>query len=386
MIEVKIEKIVPRGFGLAFAENLTILVSLAAPGDVLRVRIREIKKKRMAFADIVDVIRPGPKRITPPCGLFGICGGCDMQQIDYAAQLDAKASIIRDCLQRIGKIDYTGEISMIASPQQFEYRSRARWHVDREKKAIGYFRPGSHDIVDLTSCPILTPGISSTLDYMRSGLDWDAFKSESPEIEVASGEGGRISTFSRDLSEPSAEISIDIGNETYTYTAETFFQANRFLIQKLIETAIGDAAGDTALDLYCGVGLFSLPLARRFGKVIGVEEYRPAVEFAKRNAQNARLENLEFINNGVERFLSTNRRKVDLVLLDPPRIGTERNTIAKIAELKPARISYVSCDPAILARDLQMLIEADYNIDSITAVDMFPQTHHVETVAHLSRA
>ncbi len=383
VIEVKIEKIVPRGFGLAFAENLTVLVSLAVPGDVLLVKIRQIKQ-RMAFAEIVEIKKPGQKRITPPCQHFGVCGGCDFQQMDYAAQLEAKAGIVRDCLQRIGKIEFDADIPVIASPNQFEYRSRARWHLDRSKRKFGYYRRDSNDVVDVEQCPILTPGMQSTLDYLRLSVDWDAFRSDKPEVEAVSGEGGRISTYSSELLEPPAEISIDIADENYTYSAASFFQANRSLIEKLIETAIGDATGGTAFDLYCGVGLFAMPLARRFNKVIGVEESRVALHLAKRNAKNAGLQNLDLINKSVERFLATNKTKtIDFVLIDPPRMGTEKDTIELLIKLQPQHISYVSCEPSILARDLRTLLDAGYAIDSITALDLFPQTHHVETVVHL---
>ena len=385
VIEVKIEKIVPRGFGLAFAENLTVLVPLTAPGDVARVRIGEIKK-RMAFADIVEITRPGPMRVAPPCVHFGTCGGCDFQQMSYAAQLEAKGGIIRDCLQRIGKIDFEGEISVIASPNQFEYRSRARWHLDREKQTFGYFRRDSHEVIDVSQCPILTPGMQSTLDYLRQSVDWEMFWSQNPEIEAVSGEGGRVSTFSNELPELAAEISIEIAGETYSYTAETFFQANRFLIEKLIETAVGDLSGVTAFDLYCGVGLFSIPIARRFEKVTAVEEVVAAVELAKKNVENAGLVNVKIIGTTVSKFLTENKlKKVDLILIDPPRSGTEKQTIPQLVALKPARIVYVSCEPSILARDLRVLLDAGYAIDSITALDLFPQTHHVETVAHLKR-
>lgn len=385
-LEVRIEKIVPRGFGLAFAENLTILVPLAAPGDIVRVKIRDIKKKRMAFADIVDVVHTGPKRIAPPCSLYGTCGGCDFQHLSYPAQLEAKIGIIRDCLKRIGKIDYDGEIKMIASPEQLEYRSRARWQVDKANHVLGYFRRNSHDVVDIGNCPILTPGMRSTLDYLRAGLDWENFKSESPEIEAVSGEGGRISTYSHDLNEPAAEIGIEVAGENYAYTAETFFQANRFLVEKLIKTAIGNASGDTAFDLYCGVGLFALPLAHRFKEVTGVEESASAIDLANKNAASAKLQNVEFVNKGVEKFLFTNKTEnIDFCLIDPPRVGCEKQVIPKLIELKPAHISYVSCEPSILARDLPVFLAACYKIDSITALDLFPQTHHVETVVHLSR-
>lgn len=384
LLSVKIEKIVPRGFGLAFAENLTVFVPLSVSGDRLRVRISQIKK-RTAFAEIVEIIEPAPKRIAPPCPYFGTCGGCDFQQMAYETQIETKVGMIRDCLHRIGKIEFEPEIPIIPSPMQFQYRSRARWHLDREKQTFGYFRRDSNDVIDVATCPILTPEMQSTLDKQRQGVNWNLFWSEKPEIEAASGEGGVVSTFSREISKPAAEISVETAGETYSYTAETFFQANRFLIEKLIPTAIGDTTGGTAFDLYCGVGLFSLPLARRFKKVIGVEESTTAIGFAKKNAKSVGIQSLDFSNRSVEQFLFTNKMKqIDFVLIDPPRSGTEKQTIPQLAALKPRQISYVSCEPSILARDLAVLLDAGYTIDSITALDLFPQTHHVETIVRLS--
>lgn len=384
VIDVRIEKIVPRGFGLAFAENLTILVPRSSPGDHLRVSIREIKK-RMAFAEIVEIKQAGPRRIAPPCEYFGTCGGCDFQQMSYAAQLDAKVGLIRDCLHRIGKIEYEGEISMVPSPNPFGYRSRARWHVDRHRRAIGYYARDTHDVIDIRLCPILTPGLQSTLEYIRESMDWDGLNVEQSELEATTGDEGRVSMFSRETGEPTAELSFAVNGDKYAYSAEVFFQANKFLIDELIEAAIGGATGEAAFDLYCGVGLFTVPMARQFGKVVAVEENPAAAELAKKNVDNARLANVKIQAKSVARFLTENqKKKLDLILIDPPRSGTEKHTIAAIAALKPQHISYVSCEPSILARDLRMLLDAGYNIEKITALDLFPQTHHVETVVRLS--
>ncbi|MBV9215498.1 MAG: class I SAM-dependent RNA methyltransferase [Acidobacteria bacterium] len=386
VLEVTIEKIVPRGFGLGFAENLTVLVPLAVPGDLLEVRIRE-KKKRMAFAEIVKVLRPGHERSTPPCPLFGVCGGCDFQQMNYAAQVEAKRGIIRDCLVRIGKIEVTDDdITMIASPHPLEYRSRARWHFDKANQRIGYMRRDSNEVVDVAACPILTPGLVSTLEFLRESTDWNSYHGD-VELEAASGEAGRVSTFSRAAREAAAIVSVRLAGEEYSYSAETFFQANRFLIERLIESAIGDAAGESALDLYSGVGLFALALARRFSRVTAVEENGAAVELAQMNIANAHLENVQVLHKGVEKHLSR-RKKItaDFVLLDPPRSGTEPRTIELLTRVRPRHISYVSCEPSILARDLRLLLDAGYRIESITGIDLFPQTHHVETVVHLRNA
>ena len=384
MIEVRIEKIVPRGFGLAFVENLTVLTPLTVPGDVLRVRIAEIKK-RMAFAEIVEVLESGPRRVEPECEYFGKCGGCDFQQMSYSAQIAAKIGIIRDCLHRIGKIEYDHDIQVIESPTPFGYRSRARWHIDRTKKKLGYYRRDTHDIIDISACPILTPGLQSTLEYTRENMDWEALWSETAEVEAATGDDGRVSLYSRELVEPTAELTSVVGDERFFFSARAFFQANKFLIPDLIETAIGESKGGLAYDLYSGVGLFTLPLARRFESVVSVEANLHAATFAERNIENARLSNVQLVESSVAAFLREGpHAAVDLLLLDPPRSGTEKATIPSILRLRPRNISYVSCEPSILARDLKSLVEAGYKIEKLTAIDLFPQTHHVETIARLT--
>ena len=401
ILEVKIEKIVPNGFGLAFAKNLTIFVSLAAAGDKLRVKIRE-KKGKIAFAEIVEILEPSSDRSEPRCVYFGGCGGCDFQQMSYAAQLEAKAGIIRDCLTRIGKIEYEGEIPIIGS-KPYGYRSRAAWHADTRRKRIGYFKRNSHEIIDVETCPILTPELQKALTGLRENIDWTSFWSEIVEVEAANS-GEQISIYSNEINEPTREISFTAFGERYFYDADSFFQGNQFLIEPLIDAATKDAKGETALDLYCGAGLFTLPLARKFQNVVGVEGNEKAVEFAKKNLENAGIANAEIYTENVDEWLSANssefhlqmaetskdgtqnagtRNRVDFVLLDPPRAGTQKSTIENLLKIKPREISYVSCEPSLLSRDLRVLCESEYRIESITALDLFPQTHHVETVVRL---
>ena len=384
-LEVKIEKIVPGGSGLAFAENLTVFVPLSAPGDKLRVRINKIKG-RTAFAEIEEVIEPSTLRVEPPCPYFGACGGCDFQQLNYAAQLDAKTAIIRDCLHRIAKIEYENEIPVVASPQAFDYRLRAQWHADTQNRTIGYFRRESHDVIDVDHCPIATPALNRVLADLRSGIEWANIWSNRIAIEAAVGDNGEASTYSSEILNPTNEISIRAHGEAYTFSAQTFFQGNQYLIEKLIDLTVEGTSAGTAIDLFCGVGLFSLPLARKFRKVIGVESNELAIEFAKKNAANAGLANIEFVSDGVEKFLRhAGPGEIDLIVFDPPRSGTSKDTIFRMLALKPKTISYVSCEPSILARDLRWLLDRGCTIESITALDLFPQTHHVETIVRLSQ-
>jgi tRNA/tmRNA/rRNA uracil-C5-methylase (TrmA/RlmC/RlmD family) len=383
ILEVSIERIVPRGFGIAHADGLTIFVALAAPGDRVKIEIVETKGL-VAFAEIVEVLEPGSNRITPPCPYFGTCGGCDFQQMSYAEQLASKVEIIRDCLRRIAKIDYTDEIVIITSPKEFEYRSRAQWHLDPNTRGIGYYRRNSRSLVAIDRCPKLVPELNQTLHRLREDLPWENVWSEKAFIEAASADDG-VSVNSPGMIEPQ-EISFSAAGEGFKYSADVFFQGNQFLIPQLIETAISGAEGDLALDLYCGVGLFALPMARKFANVIGIEENPVAIKYAKRNATDNGHTNLKFKAESVRRYLFADPPKgVDFVLLDPPRAGTEKETMTNLIALGAPQISYVACEPSVLARDLKRFNEAGYKLDSVTAVDLFPQTHHVETVARLSR-
>ena len=374
----------PNGFGLAFAENLTVFVPLSAKGDRLRVRIKQLKGKT-AFAEIVEILKSSSDRTEPRCPYFGRCGGCNFQQMTYAAQLEAKVGIVRDCLTRIGKINYEPEIPIVASPRDYEYRSRASWHLDSREKRFGYFQRKSHDIIDVETCPILVPELEQTLKSFRENPPWESFWSKVVEVEAATA-GGETSVYSAEIIEPTKEISFAANGEKYFYDAMSFFQGNSFLIESLIEIALRSASGKVALDLYCGVGLFTLPLAGKFETVVGVEGSEQAINFAEKNAENAQLSNIKFHSEDVSDWLKENAKdlkNLDFVLLDPPRAGTEKETIENLLCLKPKQISYVSCEPSTLARDLKVLCDNGYSIDSITALDLFPQTHHVETVVRL---
>jgi 23S rRNA (uracil1939-C5)-methyltransferase len=383
-LEVAIERIVPNGFGIAFAEGLTIFAALAAAGDRAVVELTQIKK-RTAFAEIVEIRAPSLDRIAPPCPYFGTCGGCDFQHLNYEAQLAAKVSIVKDCLTRIGKIELTQDIEIVGSPAEFAYRSRAQWHLDTQARHFGYFQRNSHSVVDVEHCPILAPELDAELRRQRANVQWETLWEPIADIEAASGENGEISIFSGNITDEPHEISYTAAGDTYLYSAKSFFQGNRFLVPKLLELAIGGAGGGRALDLYCGVGLFAIPLARKFKTVTGVEENPDAIDFAEKNADLAGLRNVEFYQLSVDKFLfRKDLENADLVVFDPPRSGADLRTVKRLAELRAKEISYVSCDPSILARDLRILLDSGYRIRSMTALDLFPQNHHVETVVRLS--
>jgi 23S rRNA (uracil1939-C5)-methyltransferase len=399
-MEVTIERILPGGLGLAHAEGKTLMVALAAPGDRLRVRVDRVKGN-VGFATIVEVLEPSPVRIAPPCPYFGRCGGCDFQQLTYEAQLSAKAEIIKDCLHRIGRINTVPDFNIAPAPNQWRYRSRAQWQYDSVRQRLGYFESVSRNVCDVSECAVLVPELQQSLETLRHEMGEGLLPNDARYFRAVVGDHGV--SVSSGVRSPSIsegkirDISHSVNGETYNLNAESFFQTNIDLAPQLIEAAIGGASGDAAIELYSGVGLFTLPLARRYKHVIAVEENPDAASFAQENLANAGLTNVEIANADVGQWLngevgglrSEKRRQaaalqIDFLLLDPPRVGAESRVIDGILQLSPKQICYVSCDPATLARDLRKIIAGGYSLDSLSAFDMFPQTHHVETIAKLT--
>lgn len=380
-LEVEVERILPGGVGLAHANGKTVFVSLAAPGDRVRVRV-EREQGKVLFASIEEVLSASPLRIEPPCPYFGRCGGCDFQQLNYEAQLAAKAEIIRDCLHRIARLEQMPEIVVSPSPNNWRYRMRATWQIDQDERTIGYYERGSRRVCDVVDCAVLQPELQRKLEDVRA-TEWYQFPPDLKHLDVVAGEHGV--SFAPEFAEfETHELSVTLRGEVYRYNAEAFFQINPSLLGPLIDFALADATGDSALDLYSGVGLFTLPLSRLFSRVLAVEANSVATRFARRNLQDAGLSNAHVTTATVtEWFRSGPSDRADFVLLDPPRAGAESAVINGILDLRPAEISYVSCDPATLARDLKKLIAGGYVLQSLAAFDLFPQTHHVETVVRL---
>ncbi len=383
-LEVEIERLLPGGVGLAHTEGLTLFVSLAAPGDTVRVQIDRVRGK-VAFASVLEVLKPSPVRVEPPCPYFGRCGGCDFQQLKYETQLQAKVEIIRDCFHRIANMADLPEIAIHPSPEQWQYRVRANWQYDPQTRHLGYFEAGSHRVCDVEVCAVLAPELQSVLEEVRAHIRDDSFPGAVKNVEVVIGDDG-VSLAPAWGRFAAKNVSRKIGDETYHFSADAFFQVNHELLVPLVHEATRNGRGAFAIDLYCGVGLFTVPLARRFERVVGVESNPTATRFAQMNLQTAQLKSARVITARVGDWLnghSLESEAVDFLLLDPPRAGAENSVIKGILARRPRQISYVSCDPATLARDLKKLLMAGYFLDSVAAFDMFPQTHHVETVVRL---
>jgi 23S rRNA (uracil1939-C5)-methyltransferase len=389
-LDVAIERIVPGGLGIGHAEKMTVLAPFTAPGDEVRVSIDRVRGNT-AFTTLKEVTEPGPQRIAAPCPHYGLCGGCDFQHLSYGAQIDAKVEIIKDCLRRIGGIELA-EVEIVPSPLEWGYRIRADWAVDLTKPAFGYHKRGSSEVFDVQTCPILNPILENARDRLHDAILSDEIAVEGDVQGAVSGNA--LSIAPKVAGFPTGVLTLQIGEEHYGFDASSFFQANASILPALVEHVIAEATGGAttvegeAIDLYCGVGLFTLPLARRFTHVTGVETNPKSASFAHESARAAGLANISISGLAVEQWLRRKGSQLTspaLMVLDPPRIGALPEVLSWIVQIAPARIVYVSCDPATLARDLKELVANGYEQRGVRGFDMFPQTHHVETVVTLTR-
>ncbi len=387
LYEVRIERLVYGGEGLGHIGERVVFVPACAPGDLLRVRITSVEKRHLR-AEIVSLIEPSPERRTPPCPHFGKCGGCQLQHLDYHAQLAAKAGFIRDALYKIARIDYQKDIPVLHGAE-FSYRSRAQFKIDRTIRppAVGFYRSATHEVCDVDFCAVLNPALNNALQRVRAS-DRELLAAPYTKIDVAAGEDGRVlGTQLRFLSGDYVERSVY--GIRYRYSADCFFQVNSGMLETLVDTALSGRSGDTAIDLYAGVGLFSLQLSRSFRRVMATEVGLEAARWAAENLRLNQIENVEYSQLSAERFLerlTVKKRREhspDLLLLDPPRVGVSPKVIESILRLWPQILVYVSCNPATLARDLKGLLEGGYRLESVTGVDLFPQSYHIETVSVL---
>ena len=322
--EVTIERILPGGLGLAHWEGFTVFVALAAPGDVVRVRI-DRERGKVAFASIVEIIKPSDLRVEPPCPYFGRCGGCDFQQLNYQSQLDSKVEIIRDCLRRIAQIEEPPGISIHASPKQWQYRMRANWQLDPATKMVGYFEAGSHRVCDVELCAVLTPRLQQALEHLRREVHTrDAV--DLPKDFRAAVAGEEVSMAPPLFGSTTDDLSISIGGEIYRLMLTRSSGKRRppgELVGEATERQVRWPRPYCALDC-------SPPLARRFERVIGVEVSGYAVAFARRNLQQGQFANTEVVNASLGQWLRDHSHSfpaVDFLLLDPPRTGAENIVI-----------------------------------------------------------
>lgn len=388
-IEIRIEKVVYGGHGLGRVEGQAVFVPFTAPGDLVRARVTE-RAKGFLRAEVVERLESGPGRRDAACEYFGACGGCQLQHMTYETQLAVKADFVRDAIERIGRMPVPNEIVVRGTPEhEFGYRVRATAHVVQMEVGtrFGFFAEKSHRVVDVVRCPLFVPELDSAWIAARAAAESVA---HARTVELAAGDGDAAA-------QPPVPgvgrgpVASTVGGVKYSYGPGEFFQINRPLVEALVTAATGGMsdAGGVALELYSGVGLFTIPLSRRFAKVVAVESSREAVGFALANARANGAANIEVVGAPVERWLRSPGLApgvVSLALLDPPRSGLGAKSARDLVRLAPRSIVYVSCDPSTLARDLRVIVDGGYRLDAIEAIDLFPQTFHVETIATLSRA
>lgn len=380
-LEVVVEKLVAGGEGLARFDGIPLFVPRSAPGDRLRVRLVE-RRPDYGRAEIVEVMEPGPGRRAAPCPYYERCGGCDLQHLDDGLQTRLKVEAVGETLRRLGGgIELPAAVEVLAA-SPWRYRLRAQLHVETDGGGprVGYHERGSRNLVAVESCPILVPELETLLAALPDRL---ADSTPPPRrIDVAAGGDGRVSCSPPAAGLPQGEVTLEVGALTYAYDARCFFQANRELLPRLVERAVGVATGEEAYDLYAGVGLFSLALAGRYRRVVAVEGDRVAVRFARNNARRNRVANLEVVGRAVETWVAGLPRHAARVLVDPPRDGLAPPVVEALLARRPERVTYVSCHAATLARDLARLARS-YRLEALVLLDMFPQTGHMETVAQL---
>jgi 23S rRNA (uracil1939-C5)-methyltransferase len=431
---LNIEKLIYGGDGLArtppdvAGRSMAVFLPFVLPGERVEA---EISREKPGFARgaVTQLVHASSERVESLCPYFQQCGGCHYQHIRYESQLNFKAAILRETLRRVAKIEFDGEIRLHASPP-WNYRNRTRLQIRTAPEFVfGYFRFGSRDFLPVSECPISSPLINRVIARLVElrgcacpaeieEIEWFADADDERLLAWSSCERGAdrrqltkwAETLQREVPEiagmsffPSRRRSEDdassnlkafarigdrafryrVGDKDYRVSAGAFFQVNRHLVDKLVSLVTANASGDTALDLYAGVGLFAAALARSFHHIFAVE----ASQISQPDLAHNVPANVKAVGTRTEDYLRKlpARFRPDLVVLDPPRAGLGKAVTRRLAELEAPGIRYVSCDPATLARDLGPLLASGYRIEQAHLFDLFPGTFHIESVMLLAR-
>lgn len=433
---VQIDTLAFGGAGLGRVEGKVCFVPFTAVGDTVRCRV-VTEKKSYLEGEVVEYLVASPERVSPPCPVFGICGGCSWQHLPYDVQGRTKTDIFAETIMRATRIERSTVLPILAAAHPYGYRSRVQFklrHVSG-KLLMGFFRKGTHQVIDIPGgCAIANEQINSIFQQLRLLLQAFPDPEKIPQVDVATGDAGDAVVLFHYIGDRHKEISAWLareipgripvtgvflqrgrkvtinkiwGDERVSYSFPQnlvpefpemplsfrvggFSQVNFQQNTALIETALrwAELTGtERVLDLFCGNGNFSLPLARYCAEVVGYEDYAFSIEDAVTNSLRNHLGNTSFFcKDSAMGVLDLSRRgeSFDLVLLDPPRTGA-LETVRVIPQVKPEKIIYVSCDPPTLARDLALLRKSGYEIVKSCPVDMFPQTYHIESITILRK-
>lgn len=389
------EKLVYGGDGLARLDGRVVFTPFVLPGERVQVKA-EREKPGLVHASTVKILEPAASRVPAPCPVFGRCGGCHYQHASYADQLATKRAILEEELRRLGKITPPAEIAVIAG-EPWGYRNRIQLRV--EKGRLGYLEMRSHKLCAITQCPIASPKLNQTIEILNRMIRDPKWPRMIQSLEIFTDETGvqlnlletdrpvakRFFDWCAENIPGLVEGALDY-NGQFRVSRGSFFQVNRFLLNQLIDAAVDGAEGESAFDLYAGVGLFAPALASRFRTVTAVESGTGAVRDLQFNAERAGLDNVRAEARMVEEFLQEQEHPADFVLLDPPRAGLGKTVVRRLVELQPRQLALVACDPATLARDLAALLAGGYRIVRMTMVDLFAQSYHLEAIVLLERS
>ena len=363
------------GEGVGRIDDFVVFVPFVIVGETVAAEITEVKKN-FARAKLLRVITPAPERVTPECQYFGACGGCQYQHIDYAAQLRFKHKQIADLFERVGKISPEKIEPVLPCPAPYGYRNRimirSQWNGPAKKLVIGFIGINNKYVEEIEECKIAEPALNEQITQVRANPP---------------PKGG-------------IKVVLRVQPEGWEVPRDSFFQNNFFLLPKLVETVkdfLKASGAKHLIDLYCGVGFFGIEAAGVVESFVGVEYDQLAIAAARKNAALRNITNGEFVAAKVEEVLPELLQKFSVlsdghqvnqtaVILDPPRKGCWPETLELLRQTKPAQVIYVSCHPATMARDLNILCaDGVFELARVQPLDMFPQTQHVECVADLRR-
>ncbi len=367
-INVSIHDLAFGGEGVGRIDEFVVFVPFVIPGETVEAEITEVKKN-FARAKLLRVITPSPERVAPECRYFTQCGGCQYQHIDYATQLRFKHKQIADLFERVGKISAEKIAPVIGCPAPYGYRNRimirSQWNGPAKKLVIGFIRADNNFVEDIEECKIAEPSLNEQITHVRANPP---------------PKGG-------------IKVVLRVQAEGWEVPRDSFFQNNFFLLPKLVETVrefLKDSGARHLIDLYCGVGFFGIEAAGVVDSFVGVEYDQLAIAAARKNAASREINNGEFVAAKVEVILPELLNKFSAekttVILDPPRKGCWPETLELLRQTRPAQVIYVSCHPATMARDLNILCaDGVFELARVQPLDMFPQTQHIECVADLRR-
>ena len=373
------------GEAMADFDGYNVFVAGGIPGERVVAEVVKVHRKYVS-AKVVDVLEASPDRAEPPCPYYGECTGCQWQHLSYDAQLKTKHEKVTDALQRVGELADPPVSEVRPSPDQLGYRNHARFTINRDG-ALGFINRETRQFVRIDKCLLMHQGVNDLLEELQDHCG------ETTQLSIRAGKYSGDFLIQPYLVHP--EIGVLTGQKRYTesvagqdflVSSPSFFQVNveqAAAAADVVRDRLHLTAADVLLDAYTGVGTFAILLAPSVKRVIAVEESSAAVADAKQNAGD--LQNLEFVLGRTEDVLRNLPVKPDVVVLDPPRSGCQPRALESLIEMAPSRVAYVSCDAETLGRDLKILCQGGYRLDEVAPLDMFPQTHHVECVALLSR-